>query len=179
MQRLEPPSLRWVGIMTPAGFSLKGKQQIMNMIKQSDQAAGKEGLMTYTNIQSTQFDFYMNWNSYCIGHVWTQVEYKPFCLFLCLLFLYCDVNLCVRSSCTSFYAVSWIPQGPQLNNFFRDTVRLMLNSDILICVKIDSKFWTLFIISIGWNTVDWTVEWNTLRAHSSTFTKGKLTAMHL
>ena len=46
--------------MTPAGFSLKGKQQLMNMIKQSDQAAGKAGLMTYTNIQSTQFDFYMN-----------------------------------------------------------------------------------------------------------------------
>ena len=39
--------------MTPAGFSLKGKQQIMNMIKQSDQAAGKEGLMTYKYTKHT------------------------------------------------------------------------------------------------------------------------------
>ena len=78
--------------MTPAGFSLKGKQQIMNMIKQSDQAAGKEGLMTYTNIQSTQFDFNMNRNSYCIGHVWT-LKYKL------------NTNLFAFSSVYFFYTV--------------------------------------------------------------------------
>ena len=103
----------------------------------------------------------MNRNSYCIGHVWT-LKYKlntNLFAFSSVNVLYCDVNLCVRSSCTSFYAVSWIPQGPQLNNFFRDTVRLMLNSGILICVKIDSKFYTLFIISIGWNTVDCRVKY--------------------